>query len=307
MAVSGEELRLFAPEVVDAAAAPVVERVRLRLLVAYHGAAFHGIAPQPRSRTVGGVLIEAVGKVLRQPTPPLFTCAGRTDTGVHGWGQVVHLDVVPTWASGPDPAHPGQAFDAIGLARRLNRMLAPEVVVRRAEVAPPGFDARHSALWRRYRYYLLAGSTPDPFTAATQWHVGSSLSLDAMRLGCDPFLGDHDFTSFCRVPRDQDNPSMVRTLLDAHFHPPDGNRITFEVSATSFCQHMVRAMVGFLVEIGRGKRTAGDVREVIAARSRQRAASIAPPHGLVLWEVGYPAAMDWAKDPVLGHATLTTP
>jgi tRNA pseudouridine38-40 synthase len=291
-------------------AAHVAGTVRLRLVVAYNGASFHGVTPQPRLRTVGGVLIEAITRVLRQPTPVAFTCAGRTDRGVHGWGQVVHVDV----AGGSD-------IDTAALHRRLNKMLSPALVVRHVDVAPPGFDARHSAIWRRYRYTLLVQPDPSPFLIGTTWHVPPPLSLDTMRLGCDGFLGTHDFTSFGRIPRDRESPSMVRTILDARWFGTTCNRgeddqdrddrnnaqWVFEVTATSFCQQMVRAIVGFLVEIGRGRRSAGDVLAVIAAKDRAAAAPIAPPHGLMLWEVGYPVSLGFSGEVSAGiDPRLTT-
>ncbi len=253
--------------------------VRLRLVVAYDGTDFHGLAPQKDVDTVGATLIAALSKVVSQDVSGSFVMAGRTDAGVHAWGQVVHIDVV------------GESVpDLDRLQRSVNKMIGTAVVVRSIEVAPPEFDARHSARWRRYRYSVLTSRTADPFLARSAWHVGVSLDLAAMRLACDPLLGEHDFSSFCRVPKGRENPSMVRLITDAEwFDLSDEHEglLRFEVQATSFCHQMVRALVGLMIDVGRGRRHAGEVLSIIAARDRAMSSPIAPPQGLCLWEVGY--------------------
>ena len=116
------------------------------------------------------------------------------------------------------------------------------------------------------------------------------LDLPAMRLACDPLIGEHDFTSFCRVPRGVDSYSMVRRVIDAAWEDLGDGVLRFEIEASSFCQQMVRAVVGLMVDIGRGRRRAGDVSSVLAARDRSKGSNLAPPHGLCLWEVTYPPA-----------------
>ena len=258
------------PEVV-----PVPEpTVRVRLLLAYQGSGFHGFARNPGVRTVAGALTEALEKVLRHPVR--LTCAGRTDAGVHAWGQVVSFDA-------------RDDVDLVTLQRAVNHLLAPAVVVREATLADGGFDARHSAVARRYRYTIVNRPVPDPFRAATSWHVADALDLPALRLGCDPLLGEHDFSSFCRKPKVPQGVafSMTRRVLDARWHDLGDGVLRFDVEATAFCQQMVRSIVGLLVEVGTGRRRAGDVRAIIAARDRSASAPPAPPQGLVLWEVVY--------------------
>ena len=241
------------------------------MLVAYHGAGFHGFALQPGVPTVGGALAGALERHLRHTVE--LTCAGRTDTGVHAWGQVV------TFEARAD-------VDAAALQRATNRALHPNVVVRAVEPAPPGFDARRSATGRRYRYTVRNHPVGDPFTAATAWHVAPRLDLTAMRLACDALYGEHDFSSFCRRPP-LDGASLVRVVRGADWADLGEGMLRFEIEASSFCQQMVRSIVGTMVEIGRGKRKAGEMAAVVRARSRAAAGQLAPPHGLCLWEVNY--------------------
>ena len=255
---------------------------RARLTVAYVGTEFRGFAETDGVRTVMGELRDALEKVVRQPVAPVG--AGRTDSGVHGWGQVVSLDL-PIGQNLAD------------LQRRLNRMLAPSIAVRDAAwTDDPEFSARYSALWRDYRYHVLNAAVPDPFLATTTWHVHHPLNLWAMQLACDPLIGEHDFTSFCRRPKVADGlvaPSMRRRVISAQWKAvPDDHpgMLRFEIRANAFCHQMVRSIVGTLVEVGLGKLKAGDVRGIMVREDRQGAGTVAPPHGLVLWEVGYPEA-----------------
>jgi tRNA pseudouridine38-40 synthase len=257
--------------------APPGPTERVRLLVAYDGRGFSGFAANPGVSTVGGTLAASLERVLRHPV--VLTCAGRTDAGVHGWGQVVTFDAA------------ADGLDLEALQRSVNRLCAPRIVVREATVAPPGFDARRSAQARHYRYAVLNRAVPDPFLAATAWHVAAPLDLASMRLGCDPLIGEHDFASFCRRARvgpHAEPPSLVRRVLDARWVDCGEGVLRFEISASSFCQQMVRAVVGTLVEVGSGRKRAGDVRGILAARDRSRAGDLAPPHGLCLWHVTYP-------------------
>lgn len=255
--------------------APAGPLVRVKLVVAYDGSGFRGVAPQPGVPTVGGALGEVIGRVLRHQV--VLTVAGRTDAGVHAWGQVVTFDVARS------------AFDVVGaegLQRSVNKLLGPRVVVRSAGLAPAGFDARHSACARRYRYTVLNRPLPDPFLAATSWHVEQPLDLGALRLACDPLHGEHDFASFCRRP--PDGGSLVRRIHDARWYDVGGGRLRFEVQGSSFCQQMVRALVGTMVQMGLGRRRAGEMAGILRARDRAAAGPLAPPHGLCLREVLYP-------------------
>jgi tRNA pseudouridine38-40 synthase len=226
---------------------------------------------QPGVRTVGGLLAAALERYLRHTVE--ITCAGRTDTGVHAWGQVVTFDA----RADADP---------VALQRALNRALKPAVVVRAAEVAPTGFDARRAAISRRYRYTVLNDAVPDPFSAGTAWHVAAPLDLAAMRLACDPLHGEHDFSSFCRRPP-VPGVSLVRVVRDVRWVDVGERMLRFEIEASSFCHQMVRSIVGTMVEVGTGKRKAGEMSGIIRSRSRAAAGGLAPAHGLCLWEVRY--------------------
>jgi tRNA pseudouridine38-40 synthase len=206
-----------------------------------------------------------------------ITCAGRTDTGVHAWGQVVSFDA------------PAERFDPVGLQRAVNRMCAPAIVVRDAAVAPADFDARHSAQARTYRYTVLNRPVPDPFLAHVAWHVDTPLDLDLLRLACDPLIGEHDFAAFCRkaTGRDGAGLSLVRQVLAAGWSDLGDGVLRFEVTANAFCHQMVRSLVGTLVDAGMARLHAGDLLDILRSRDRARAGRLAPPHGLCLWEVTY--------------------
>ena len=262
---------------------------RWRLLLAYDGAAFRGFAPQPEVPTVAGALRQAIERTARLSEAPAITCAGRTDAGVHARGQVVHVDL---------PALP---FDGPGLARALNRQLAPEVVVRRAEAVGPDFDARRSATARSYRYLVWNAPAPDPLLAALAWHVRFPLDLGSMRTASDVLLGTHDFRSFCRRPVGTDaTQALVRRVttarwgvdrgpeaLDAAGSDGEARLLRFEITAASFCHQMVRSLVGSLVEVGRGRENAAGLMERLRAVSRHRMPDPAPAHGLCLVSVAY--------------------
>lgn len=254
-----------------ASSPPATER--LKLTVAYDGTEFHGFAAQRDARTVEGALSDALSKVLRTSVPLLgLRCAGRTDAGVHAWGQVVSIDV---------PA--GTDVDA--LARSVTRLLGPEIVVRSAERVAGDFDARRSARWRLYRYTIVNRREPDPFLSRFAWWVPEPLELSLLRLASDPFVGEHDFAAFCR--RGPEGSTTTREVLESHWLSPDDGVLRYEIRANAFCWQMVRSIVGTIVEAGAGKRTPGDVMRVMRARDRDAAGRLAPAHGLVLQEVGY--------------------
>ena len=259
------------------------------LLVSYDGSAYHGFAAQedPELPTVGGVLSATLGQMVGEAVS--LTCAGRTDAGVHATGQVVHADL-PSGRVGRFAARgPGAISGELPrLATALSHQLGPSLAVLRAAVAPAGFDARHSAVARRYRYDLLRTPWPDPLERHTSWHVPGELDLGAMRIAADALLGEHDFTAFCRRPPDHEGP-LFRRVLDAGWQARrDGRRLSFEVEANAFCHHMVRAVVAFLVAVGKGRLTAAELLASLRAGSRHHGGGLAPPEGLRLVSVRYP-------------------
>jgi tRNA pseudouridine38-40 synthase len=264
-------------DVSDAPAALQGPLVRVRMTVAYDGSGFHGFAPNPGVRTVGGTLSEAIRKVTRSPVE--LTCAGRTDTGVHAWGQVVSFDL------------PADRFDPTALARSLNRLLAPAIVVRELCRAPDDFDARRSAVGRTYRYTIVNRPVADPFLARVAWHVAEPLAIELLRLGCDPLVGEHDFSAFCRKPRHRGGEaaeaSLVRHVHRAGWTDLGDGVLRFDIDANAFCHQMIRSVVGTLVEVGLARKHAGELLGILAGRDRSKASALAPPHGLCLWEVAY--------------------
>ena len=259
----------------DAQPAAAGPTVRVRMTVAYDGHGFHGFAVQPGDLpTVAGFLSSALKRRLGHPVN--LVVAGRTDAGVHARGQVVSFDAA------------ADRFEPAGLQKSVNRALSPKIVVRAVEAAAPDFDARRSARSRSYRYTILNHPFPDPFLASTAWHVPEPLDVRAMRLACDPLIGEHDFTTFCRVPRRMFvEANMVRSVIDARWVRLDDDIVRFEIRSTAFCHQMVRSLVGFMVAVGAGRRQAGDMAGVLRARDRKAAPHLAPAHGLCLWEVGY--------------------
>lgn len=249
---------------------------RVRFLVAYRGASFRGFAANAGVRTVMGDLGDAVAKVVRARVE--LTGAGRTDAGVHAWGQVVSGDLPAT-------------TDLDDLQRRVNKICAPDIAVRSLGWTAPDFDARFSATSRRYRYHVWNDPTPNPLLADVSWHVHRSLDLAAMQIAAAPLLGEHDFGSFCRAPKRPEGmepASLVRIVLEAAWSRVDDTpMLRFEIAGSAFCHQMVRSIVGTTVDVGLGRIDRASMATILEARSREAAGMVAPPTGLVLWEVGY--------------------
>jgi tRNA pseudouridine38-40 synthase len=268
--------------------------VRLRVDLSYDGSGFSGWAAQPGRRTVEETVAVALGRVLRLPGPPKLTVAGRTDAGVHARGQVVHCDVpAAAWAQGITEARGSKGSNGAkgsnGVGRVLTRLagiLPADVRVRAADLAPAGFDARFSALWRRYSYRVCDDSaTADPLRRhETLWYF-RRLDIAAMNEAARSCLGEHDFAAFCRR---REGATTIRSLRTLSWHrDPDGVAVA-AVVADAFCHNMVRALVGALIAVGEGRRPAGWPAEVLAAASRDPAVRVMAPHALCLEEVGYP-------------------
>ncbi|WJY01312.1 tRNA pseudouridine synthase A [Curtobacterium sp. 458] len=265
--------------------------VRLRLDIAYDGAAFSGWARQPGLRTVQGALESALATVFtRWGEPPVLTVAGRTDAGVHATGQVAHLDLSPEqWGALRAKRGTTGRSPLDGLVKRVNGIAAPEgdVVVTRASIAPDGFDARFSPLWRRYQYRVADADTPrDPRRRGhTTWHP-TRLDPAAMERGALVLLGLHDFATFCK-PRD--GATTIRTLQEFRWdREPDGTLVA-SLQADAFCHSMVRAMVGATIAVGEGRFGLERLEALRRAQQRTSEFKVAPARGLTLTEVGYPA------------------
>lgn len=246
--------------------------VRVRLDLCYDGTDFFGWAVQPDRRTVQGVVQQALGTVLRQPSVAL-TVAGRTDAGVHATGQVAHLDL---------PTAPAESTPS-----RLAAVLPPDVRVRSAREVPSAFDARFGALWRRYEYRLSDDRT-GVAPLRRRFVAGHRRQLDvaAMDAAASLLTGLNDYAAFCRR---LEHGTTIRTVQ--HFEV-SRDEVTGEVvvliQADAFCQAMVRSLVGALLAVGEGRADVGWPASLLGAAERSSRITVAPPHGLTLVEVGYP-------------------
>lgn len=267
------------------------DRLRLRIDLAYDGAAFHGFARQARVQTVQGVLEDALSAVLGQDAST--TCAGRTDRGVHATAQVVHLDVDPGTT-----AATSVLGDLERLRRRLQRMTGPAVAVWLVRRVSPDFDARFSVLHRRYRYRIVEASTLHPLRRFEVWHLAEPLSVTAMRAAAHHLVGEHDFASFCRASPGR---TTIRRVDEITISRSPGGALDFRVRGPAFCQQQVRSIVGVLAEVGLRRQPPGWAAAVLAACDRSVASRVAPPQGLVLDRVSYGRRFPAAPPP---HAAL---
>jgi tRNA pseudouridine38-40 synthase len=256
-------------------------KCRWRLDISYDGTNFSGWAAQPGRRSVQGELERWITRILSLDEPAQLVCAGRTDAGVHARGQVVHLDLDPMVIS--DGGEP--------LVRRLNKVLGGDCVVRRISAAPPGFDARFAAIWRRYVYRLSdAAVPPDPLYRFQIAQIHPEVDLARLNEEAAALIGLRDFGAFCRR---REGGSTIRTLLElvARRLPsgPMVDVIECTVRADAFCHSMVRSLVGALVAVATGQRDHEWLAAITERGVRDSTITVMPAAGLTLEEVGYPA------------------
>ncbi|GAB3659195.1 tRNA pseudouridine(38-40) synthase TruA [Actinocorallia lasiicapitis] len=251
--------------------------VKLRLDITYDGTDFAGWARQPAQRTVQGTIEDALAKIMRLDPPPMLTVAGRTDAGVHATGQVAHVVL-------PYPAYQ-QVNGAI--TRRLSAVLPPDVRVTAVRVAPEGFDARFSALQRRYSYRVCDDPTgvPPLDRHDTVGHP-RPLDLDRMNAAAALLVGEHDFAAYCKK---REGATTIRRLLRYDWERQGERLAVATVEADAFCHSMVRALVGAILSVGDGRKPIEWPAEVLLAGVRDSAVKVAPAHGLALVEIAYPA------------------
>jgi len=242
----------------------------LKLTLSYDGTRLVGWQRQAEGESVQGVLEDALARF--EGGPVTVHGAGRTDAGVHALGQVASVEVT-------------FAHDVATLTRALNAQLPEDVRVLSVEEAAPGFHARFSARAKTYRYCIRNGAVASPFERAYVWHVPQPLDVDAMQQAASRLLGRHDFSTFRSIGTDV--PDAVRTLRTSDVAGDAGSLVTYEVSGDGFLRHMVRAIVGTLVEVGRGWRDPAQMDALLQARDRARAGATAPPQGLFLVRVDY--------------------
>lgn len=276
----------------------------LRIVVefAYDGTEFAGWARQPGLRTVEEQLSDGLTRILRAPQPVRLTVAGRTDAGVHARGAVAHADVDPqAWAALPGRSDRPPAEAA---ATRLRGVLPADIVVRRVRPAPAGFDARFSAVSRRYRYRLCdRPERLDPLRRRDTVVLSRPLDVTAMTAAAERLVGLHDFAAFCRR---REGASTIRTLLHYDWRRHD-DVVEGTVVADAFCHSMVRALVGAVVPVGEGRRGIDWPARVLAAERRDPGVTVMPPHGLSLEQVNYPDDDDLAQRAREARAVRTLP
>lgn len=247
---------------------------KIRLEFAYEGTHFHGFQRQsPGKRTVQGELERVLSRLTGEPI--VVYGSGRTDAGVHARAQVAHFETAS--------AIPVERWPHI-----LNQHLPPDIVVRRAELAPPSFHARYDARAKEYRYWIDRGEVPGLWVRRFSWHVRYPLDVEAMREAAGHLVGTHDFTTFSSAKTPLEN--RVRTLYAVNITEEtvqESPLLVISVMGNGFLYNMVRIIVGTLVDVGRGRLAASAIPELLAARDRTRAGMTAPPQGLILWKVLY--------------------
>ncbi|WP_327392730.1 tRNA pseudouridine(38-40) synthase TruA [Streptomyces sp. NBC_01186] len=269
--------------------------VRVRLDLAYNGREFSGWARQRGRRTVQEEIEDALGVVLRLPEKPELTVAGRTDAGVHARGQVAHVDL------------PGDVWAEHGerLLRRLAGRLPMDVRIFRVSEAPAHFDARFSAIWRRYAYRVTdhPGGADPLQRGHVLWH-NWPLDLDAMNEAAGGLVGEHDFAAYCKK---REGATTIRTLQRLEWVRREDGVLEATVKADAFCHNMVRSLVGAMLFVGDGHRPPEWPAKVLAAGVRDSAVHVVRPHGLTLEEVGYPADDELAARNLASRNKRTLP
>ena len=249
----------------------------IKLTIAYEGTDYVGWQRQPNGQSIQRQLEEALGRL--EGAPVTVIGAGRTDAGVHALGQV----------AGARLTHP---IAVTKLARALNAMLPADIRILEAVEVPPGFDARGSVVGKVYRYRIVSGVIVSPFERRYAWHVTYELDCAAMRDGSEVLLGEHDFVGFQATGSDVrttvrriDRLDVVETELSRA--EGGGQLVTIEVEGNGFLRHMVRAIVGTLVEVGAQRRKPASVGQVLVSGDRAAAGPTATPEGLCLLRVNY--------------------
>jgi len=243
--------------------------VNVKLTIEYDGTGYHGWQIQPHGPSIQSVLEQAISTFVGVPTR--IVGSGRTDAGVHALGQVANFFTE-------------KAFDRHRILRGLNALTPADITIKEVELVAESFDARRDGRSRIYEYRILNRSTPSPFYLNRAWHVHESLDMAAMREAILCLLGEHDFTSFRAAGCEAAHPmrKVYRTSLEQR-----GELLVYTIEATAFLRHMVRNIVGTLVEVGKGLRTVRSFKELLDERDRTKAGPTAPPQGLFLVEVKY--------------------
>lgn len=243
--------------------------MNLKITVEYDGTNYCGWQIQPNGESIQAVLERAISTFFG--TPSRITGSGRTDAGVHAIGQVANFLV-------------DKEIEKFRILRGLNALTPPDITIKEVEIVPDSFDARRDGRSRVYEYHIINRATPSPFYLNRAWHLHEALNREAMREAMRCLLGEHDFSSFRAAGCEAIHPirKVYQTALE-----PRGDLLVYSIEATAFLRHMVRNIVGTLVEVGRGLRKPQSFGALLEARDRNKAGPTAPPHGLYLVEVKY--------------------
>jgi tRNA pseudouridine38-40 synthase len=243
--------------------------VNLKITVEYDGTNYCGWQIQPNGESIQAVLERAISTFFGAPSR--ITASGRTDAGVHAIGQVANFLV-------------NKEIEKFRILRGLNALTPPDITIKEVEIVPDSFDARRDGRSRVYEYHIINRATPSPFYLNRAWHLHEALNREAMREAMRCLLGEHDFSSFRAAGCEAIHPirKVYQTVLE-----PRGDLLVYSIEATAFLRHMVRNIVGTLVEVGRGLREPQSFNELLEACDRNKAGPTAPPHGLYLVEVKY--------------------
>lgn len=278
--------------------------VRLRFDLSYDGTDFHGWAKQPGLRTVQGEVESALNQLTRTDEIAQLTVGGRTDAGVHARGQVVHVDLtdgaIRRWLRNEYDA---RQLDLQLMKRRLNGVLhrtAGDAQIQNISVVDGGFDARFSALWRRYEYRVADGNAfLDPLVRRFTVQVGQRIDGDVLNRASASLLGLRDFTSFCKA---REGATSVRTLERFEWMRDAQGVYVGSIQADAFCHSMVRALVGAVTSVAAGTFSIDELEALADARERTSRFAVMPAHGLSLEEIAYPDATEWGERAELTRA-----
>lgn len=240
------------------------------LILSYDGTPFYGWQKQPNLPTIQGELEKILSKIF--DTEIKITGAGRTDKGVHALRQVANF-FSPT------------DFDPLILRKALNSLLPEEIrVIKIIKGISPNFDARKSAMWREYKYFIYRGGIMLPFLNRYCYHLKKSLNLPLIKELSSLFVGTHDFSAFC--DDEEENKSKIRTIYSFNLKEK-GNFLIFTIRADSFLRHMVRIMLSTLIDIALGKKEEKTLERALSSGERKLTSAALPPQGLWLWKVGF--------------------
>jgi tRNA pseudouridine38-40 synthase len=246
-----------------------------KLTIAYDGTAYAGWQRQAGVDTIQARVEAAVADIEGRAVA--VHGAGRTDAGVHAWGQVASFQLE-------------HGIDGRVLGRALNAKLPDDIRVRKVETVPPSFHARFLARGKSYRYRINRTPVANPMERRFAWHIAKTLDLGAMRQAGAMLIGRHDFAAFQTAASDATVRTTIRTVLDLGVDDGSDDIVAIDVAGDGFLRYMVRTIVGTLVQVGLGRRPVAEMAEILASRTRDKAGPTAPPHGLFLVAVDYSSA-----------------